>query len=225
MIRFELNNDELFFETFRNYQSIFQDSSAVGDDFLMVLNETTGQDFTAFFNQWYYGEGFPIINANWYQWDSDVKLTLVQEGSVPESTPFFIFHLPVTFYFHDGSDSTVRVFLSESKSENYFNFLHRVDSLKIDPDNWVLKKVQNITNDFGDSFLISPNPVNQYLFINNPQNMIFDFSIIDINGRQVYESISLPNQNIYNLSYLRSGIYFVIVNLQDKKSVRKIVKM
>ncbi|MDB5281537.1 MAG: hypothetical protein JWO06_612, partial [Bacteroidota bacterium] len=58
-LRFEVNNDSLFFLGLRNYQAQFHASTAYGSDLKTVMENTTGLNLTDFFNQWYYGFGFP----------------------------------------------------------------------------------------------------------------------------------------------------------------------
>ena len=65
MIRGELQNDSLFFSILRDYLDRYKNDVATGEDFKEVLEEKSGRDFTAFFNQWFYGEGYPSITVNW----------------------------------------------------------------------------------------------------------------------------------------------------------------
>ena len=55
----------LFFSIIRDYLNRYKNDVATGEDFKKVLEEKTGRDFTAFFNQWFYGEGYPSITVNW----------------------------------------------------------------------------------------------------------------------------------------------------------------
>ena len=67
MIRFEMNNDAHFFQTLQNFQQQYQDSLATGLDFKAVCENVSGLDFTDFFNQWYFGQGYPTFSAVWSQ--------------------------------------------------------------------------------------------------------------------------------------------------------------
>ena len=51
MIRFELQDDAVFFLTLRNFIDRYANDVATGLDFKEVLEETSGMDFTDFFNQ------------------------------------------------------------------------------------------------------------------------------------------------------------------------------
>ena len=47
MIRYELNDDSLFYMTLKSFQEQYADSVATGQDFLMVLNEISGRSALA----------------------------------------------------------------------------------------------------------------------------------------------------------------------------------
>jgi aminopeptidase N len=58
-MRYVVNNDSLFFLAIRNYQQQYKDNVASALDLKGVLEATTGIDFTQFYNQWFYGQGYP----------------------------------------------------------------------------------------------------------------------------------------------------------------------
>ncbi len=67
IIRFIINNDSLFFKSLKNYETKFAGGTATGLDFKAVLDSTTGMDFTDFFNEWYFGQGYPKFKITYYQ--------------------------------------------------------------------------------------------------------------------------------------------------------------
>ena len=88
MIRFELQNDSLFFQVLKNFQNKFKYSVATGLDFKSVLEETSGMDFTDFFSQWYFGEGYPTYDITWGQHADTLIINSVQTTSA-SVTPLF----------------------------------------------------------------------------------------------------------------------------------------
>ena len=89
-LRFEMQDDNVFFQTLRNFQQQFKDSVATADDFKQVAETTSGKNFTDFFNQWYYGEGYPTFNITYLKQQSDsVTLIINETTSAPSVTPFF----------------------------------------------------------------------------------------------------------------------------------------
>ncbi len=77
MIRFELQDDELFFQVLHEYTDLYADSVATGLDFMNVLNDVSGMDFTDFFDQWYFGEGYPTYSVVWSQNGEDMFMEVI----------------------------------------------------------------------------------------------------------------------------------------------------
>jgi aminopeptidase N len=163
MIRFELGNDAVFFQTLRNFTTSYAHDVATGMDFKQVLEETSGMDFTAFFDQWYFGEGYPIYQVNWEQQDQVVTLRSVQTTSSERTT---LFRMPMEYrLFFPGGDTTVRVYHLASEEIYTIPVKHTIDSIQVDPDNWVLNGVTAVQAGrqkmgAGEVFSIYPNPNN-----------------------------------------------------------------
>ena len=224
MIRFELQNDDIFFEVLRNFQEAFSDSTASTPDFINVLNETSGQDFTTFFDQWYYGEGFPIYSFEWEQKNGLFELSSSQDVSMPEITPLFEMHFPVEFYFNDGSDSTL--IFHQTKQEMVFSIElePEIDSIAIDPELWVLKKVESLKKAKTDRILIYPNPTRDQLIIETNLTSPFKILIKTLEGKSIFNSeFSQPNTYI-DLSIFAAGVYLVQIKTGNSSSIKKIIK-
>jgi len=106
MLRYELNNDELFFRILTKYITEFSDSIATGQDFIHIAEQETGLDLDWFLNQWYYGNGFPVFTGTWRQEYDNLIIETEQVGS-SSLTPFFRTHLeykilltPLAYYVH-----------------------------------------------------------------------------------------------------------------------------
>jgi aminopeptidase N len=67
MLRHELGDDELFFSVLQSFMKKYSGSVASAEDFKEVVNELSQRDFTVFFDQWFYGEGYPILMFTWEQ--------------------------------------------------------------------------------------------------------------------------------------------------------------
>jgi aminopeptidase N len=229
MIRYELNDDDLFFQVYKNFQEQFADSVATGLDFMHVLNEISGLDFTQFFDQWYFGEGYPVYYISWDQDGSDFTFESVQTTTVPEVTPFFRMPLPCRLYFSDGSDTTI-VF-QQSENEMTFNFQleKQIDSLAVDPELWVLKKVAYLNNvqttNISDLIRIFPNPVTHHLYLDNPHQLSIRLEVMNVGGKSVANFESMQHQNRVDLSDLTSGIYFLKMETENISGVFKIIKL
>lgn len=142
MIRFVMQNDSLFFKTMHDFQLQFQDSLATGLDFKNACEEVSGLDFTDFFNQWYFGEGFPIYRLYWSQNDDTLSMQVIQNTSTP-TTP--LFKMPMEYLVsYDGGDSLFRFYQSSNDTTYSIVFPNEVTGIEIDPNNWVLNQVDTI---------------------------------------------------------------------------------
>ena len=229
MIRFELQDDELFFQVLQNFQEQFADSTATAEDFKTVLNETSGKDFTLFFDQWYYGEGYPVYDFSYTQQDGLFELQSTQSASYPEVTPFFKMHFPVKLYFKDETDTTL--IFEQTNPENIFSasLSKLIDSLQIDPELWVLKKVESLIgiekNELNNSIHIYPNPFQNEFFIENSGTFPLKLQINDMKGNKIYYSEIRQRNTSINLSNFEPGIYLILLKTDNNWLAKKIIKL
>jgi len=142
MIRFELDNDSVFFKVLQDFQTLFKDSVATGMDFKGVLEATSGKDFEDFFNQWYFGEGFPSFGIEWSQNGDTV---LIRSSQTPSSINNSLFKTSLEFKLnYSGGDTTVRVFQDKDIQSFSVYIPFQITGLIVDPDNWILHQVSSI---------------------------------------------------------------------------------
>jgi aminopeptidase N len=228
MIRFNLQNDTLFFDVLKNFQQKFADSLASAQDFINVLNESSGHDFSEFFDQWYYGEGYPVYSINFKQIDGSLELESVQTTSMPEITPFFKMKLPVKIFFNDGSDSIV-ILNQESNTMTFTIPIYKaIDSIQVDPDRWVLKKVESIIgineNEFSNYFTILPNPANDHIIVRSETETINKVAIHDLYGNIVKSFDRMQPIYRIDVSGFSPGLYLIKVEIGEKSYTRKFIK-
>ncbi len=145
-LRFEMQNDNLFFQTLQNFQDQFRDSVATAEDFKQVAEATSGKNFGNYFNQWYYGEGYPTFNITYFRPNSDSLLLLVNETvSAPAVTPFFSGLLQLTITSEAG-DTTVLINLAANNQVFKFKTAKVPTGIIVDPNNWILNQTGTITN-------------------------------------------------------------------------------
>jgi hypothetical protein len=107
-LRNEIHNDTVFFGVLREFLSTYAFKNADTRDFITVLNKKTGADYHWFFDQWYYGKGFPELNLFWQSKNDSVKIYAIQKHSANGTNPFKM-HYDIKIGFA-GSDTTIRVF-------------------------------------------------------------------------------------------------------------------
>jgi aminopeptidase N len=222
-IRFILNDDVLFYNILKNFQQTYVGSVASATDFKNTLETMSGIDFTDYFTQWYYGEGYPTYNIQWSQQANNVGFILNQTTSMPAVTPFFKLPLELKFAW-TGGDTTLR--FDNTVNNQLFNVTipHVIQSIQIDPNNWIVNKVGSILlntseNVWENEINIYPNPVIDYLNIDIPEDYLsknITFSIVDITGKQLKEITPEKKALSVDLRGLQNGIYFIQNTLNSK---------
>ncbi|MDV7390649.1 hypothetical protein RZS08_04810, partial [Arthrospira platensis SPKY1] len=105
------------FDVLQNFQSLYADSTATGEDFKAVAEDITGMDLQQFFNQWYYGEGYPKYDIEWYMEGDNLMMNVLQTTS--SSTPFFDMTMSYRIHFPDNNTQIVRL----HQSQNFEQFV------------------------------------------------------------------------------------------------------
>ena len=146
MIRHELKNDSLFFQVLREFQLEFADSVATGLDFKNTLEEKSKIDFSDFFNQWYFGAGYPKINIIWNYNKSTLILISEQTVTTPDITP--LFNIPIDIKLSYSKADTVITYRQTSNYDTIkIPFPYRVRKIEVDPENWLLYDLNGLTKD------------------------------------------------------------------------------
>lgn len=229
MIRFEINNDSVFFQVLKNYLYQFKENSATANDFKDILETTSGLDFTTFFDQWYYGEGYPIFDIYWSQHDDTLTINSLQIGSTIVTT---LFTTPLEFKIkYSDVDTVIRVY--QTQNEQIFRIFtpETVTDIEVDPNHWLLKYVREVSwtmnNEFDNSNIkIYPNPVYDFVNIEISNTTMSDATveIIDISGNINLNKSNIKDFEIIDLSGYKPGVYFVKVTIDEMISVKKIIK-
>jgi hypothetical protein len=133
--------DATFFAALRQYTIDHGYSTATTEDFRDVCEAVSGRNLHAFFQQWIYGEYYPVYGFGWTSAPSgggyDVTLTLDQTQGGQ------LFTMPVDVRIATGAGD-VNVVVPDSLASQTFT-LHVASTptaVAIDPDGWILKTFQ-----------------------------------------------------------------------------------
>ena len=230
-LRHEIQDDDLFFDVMETFQVEFSDSTATGEDFKNVAEEVTGMEFDQFFDQWYYGQGYPTYDIEYYMEGSQFKMNVTQSTSTSATTLFEML-MEYKLTFSDGTDTIVKLF--QSDNINSFSVdvgKKEVVDVDVDPEQWTMEKVNSIsvTVDETESpvyFTIGPNPVKDNLniyFLNNSA-LAREISVTDLTGKELQNFTTPDNHFTINTSLFDHGIYLVIISDGQYKQVRRFIK-
>ncbi|MBS1573279.1 MAG: T9SS type A sorting domain-containing protein [Bacteroidetes bacterium] len=201
---------------------------AVTSDLNNSLLLSTGKDFTEFFNQWIYGEGYPIYTIKWKQATNLQSITILasQTTSHP-SVSFFKMPLPIKV---NGNNGEVAYFKLENTINNQYFTLpisFSVSSVEFNYEYQILESNSIVQQDNslstqeikGNSeILIYPNPAHNEISIqgiikNTPYKLFFS------TGQLIQKGIYQPKTTI-DISHLEKGIYIIEINSEKLKFIK-----
>jgi len=225
-LRFEIGNDSLFFETLKTVQNIYKNSTLTGMDFKAVAELITGKNFNDFFDQWYFGEGYPTFDIVYWK-QNDTLVMQVNQTTSTTITPLFKMNMDYKIFSPLG-DTTIKIYHSTNNETFKIPFNREITGLVIDPDNWIINMIGNIValkENSNNSFAILPNPCSDYLQIYSVKDQSLIITITDISGKILLNN-HFNNSNNYkiNVSELKKGIYFIRLNDGKVNIVKKFLK-
>jgi aminopeptidase N len=220
MIRGELQNDSLFFSILKDYLNRYKNSVATTGDFESVLEERTGRDFTTFFNQWIYGEGYPSITLNWRHEQDTLYFYAFLTSSTPV-TPVFDLLTGYRITTYRGDTVIYRRHLSNYDEWKMY-LPGFIENIIVDPEKWLLlaiNGVNDISKDFADQKLfLSPNPAADKIRIMYPAaHKEIKIFVVDSAGTIVFTGLTDQFPYTLDLAGYKSGSY--VVFLEDEQRI------
>ena len=227
MLRNEINDDEVFYEVLRTFLDNYKNGVAGAEEFNLTVNTVTGENFDYFFDQWYYGKGYPVFQAGWKQAGDSLWINTSQTGS-SEDTPFFRTHIDFEISFADGTDTLVRV-LQDSPEKLFTLYTGKaIRNIRLDPYARVLMK-SFIYEHLPENDIVEygPNPFEDKLYLNFLNYLSGKtIRITDLEGKLVFlKEFGATRELELNLGFLSSGLYFMIIEDEDYTVARKILKI
>ncbi|MGZ3862761.1 MAG: M1 family aminopeptidase [Bacteroidia bacterium] len=230
MLRWKLG-DSYFFQALRNYLNdpTVAYSFARTNILKQHLETISGKNLTNFFNQWFYGEGYPSYLTIWSQDKNNrLKIALNQTTS-HSSVPFY--EMPVPVRFKGPGGDTVLVFDHTSSGQTFFVDLNfKIDSIAFDPDLNLISAGNKIVREDVylrslQSLVIYPNPVSEQLnievnsLVNYPQKV----ELCNMLGQKVMEILPHENKFSINVVDFMEGAYILKVISGEKATMHKII--
>ncbi len=234
-LRYMVNNDQNFFDGLKNFQVNFAETTAIGLDLKAELEAASGVSLTEFFEQWYFGEGYPTYSAQYYLDGSDLLIRINHTASMPSVTPTFTNPIDVRVLRAGAADTILRLDISTNSDlfviPNMGNFTNIV---QLDYKNWIINQQGSITmnpsvgleeNGLNEEIIVLyPNPTEGIVTIQNDKNQSMELTVFDTKGRiAIHKTITETTQ--VDLSSFIQGNYLFEVKNSDQKTVRKVIKL
>ncbi|MGV3539968.1 MAG: M1 family aminopeptidase [Rufibacter sp.] len=225
MLRHALG-DEVFFKVLRAYREAYRFKVASTRDFQHVVEQVSGKSFQYFFDQWVYGEGFPLFEISWAQQGNNLVLQSQQVGS-SSATPFFKTEIELLLK-SSGGNTLVVVQQNQPIEKFFFKVPGVIQDIVVDPNQWLLEQTRSVKRD--NTLLLSerelhlyPNPTGSELTISGGGIFPDMVAIIDAVGRELH-SIKPTTQTV-SVSGLAAGVYTLRLQYGNNLFYKRFIKL
>ncbi len=194
-------------------------------DFKASLLQSTGKDFTEFFNDWIYGEGYPTYAIKWKQTGNQITFNVSQTQSSP-TVSFFEMPLPVKV---TGTSGEIAYLVLDNTFNNqYFveNIPFSIANVQFNYEYQMVEKNSTVVQDNTlsvasvekDKFSLYPNPAKNELYLRGVDKDV-EYSIHGIDGKLIRKSVFKPGKAI-QIGELVPGAYIITVNEKHIKFIK-----
>lgn len=234
MLRWKLG-DEDFFQALRNYldDSQLAYGYARSHHLKSHLEAQSGMDLTPFFEDWFYGEGYPSYRINWWEENGSIQV-YIQQATSHSSVDFFEMPIPIQFS-GEGLDSIVVFDHTFSGQQFSINLPFEPEEATFDPALWLVSKNNEVNNaivftkdlaELTSSVKLFPNPASDQINVHldnwpeMPQNM----TILNLTGQPVLELDRPSFYNEISINELPAGLYFIEMSTTRGRLSTKFLK-
>lgn len=222
--------EQLFFQGVRNYLNDpnLAYNYVKTNDLKTHLETVSGQNLTEFFNDWYYGEGYPSYQISWSQTGNTVTFKVNQTQS-HSSVSFF--EMPIPIYVKGQGQDTTFVFEHQFSGQQFTASVpFTIDSVFLDPELWLISSNTFITSiekleQISPKVTVYPNPAFSILNISTNE-FLKEIAVFNIEGKQLNHIVLLIGLNNYELdiSQLAIGNYIVEIKTNSTSVKKKFTK-
>jgi hypothetical protein len=229
--------DSAFFRSLRDYRETHGMRSVVTADLQAVLEKNARVPLGRFFDAWVYGEGYPVYAFSWAYAGDSLSLRVFQQQSAAWPT----YSMPIQFRASSAGKETTFVILDSLRVQSFrVPFPFAPDSIRLDPDGWILKKLtvapvaaEEAEPPLPSAFSLDqnfPNPFNPSTIIRfrlpaaGPVRLV----VYDLLGRAVATLVDAPrnagrHEVLFDGAGLTSGVYICRLTAGDYSTTRKMI--
>jgi len=229
MLRWEMG-DEQFFRGLKNYLTdpTIANGFASQEKFVKHMEAAADTSFTEFFNDWYYGEGYPLFQLTYFPDPENPlkqKLRIKQTPTYP-TVSFFEVTVPIRIW--QGTKFTnLRLKLTRQNQEFAISD-QPFDKLEFDPDQWLIAKADRVLPVQSVSLIneiqIIPDYTSKRIRVLLPEFTGKEtLRIIDLNGKIIMNEILKSKEVWIEIKELSNGIYLAEVRTKTHSKTAKMV--
>jgi len=225
--------DSAFFKGIRAYlqDKKLANAFASTENFQQHMEVESGMNLDKFFTDWVYGQGYPEYTITWGQDDKNYGIVKIEQKQSHASVDFFNIKIPILFA-GEGKDTLMVFDPTFSGQEFPWELDFKVSSIYFDPDVWLVCSPTTIQQlklaSDKETLIISPNPVNDILTVRTYDNTVYESVIFyNLSGQKVKEYGKTESAKSFNfdLTDMKVGSYFMVLNEKKSKTVKKIMKI
>ncbi|MBN1250630.1 MAG: T9SS type A sorting domain-containing protein [Bacteroidales bacterium] len=223
--------DIAFFQAIKNYLTDNEliNKFASTDNLKAHFESVTDLSLDNFFNDWIYGEGYPIYHISWSQDENNFGFLKLEQAQSHNSVDFFELKVPILFI---GENIDTTLYFENNYSGQEFNWKldFKVKDIIFDSDISIITKNTEITNISeleNKEILLFPMPVKDSVFIRFKSKIQFnDVLIYDIKGKKIksFGKTDYNNEFEFDIKFLQKGYYFIKLINEGKEFKEKILK-
>lgn len=227
MMKWKLG-DTAFFSAIRDYLN--HPDLAYGyastNDLKNSLLASTGVDFTEFFNDWIYGQGYPTYNIRWKQSGDNIILQAHQTQSHP-TVSFFEMPLPIRIHGTNGEQLDLK--LEHTQSGQYFTIpvSFPIASVQFNYENQILERNSDVVHDNQLSIQeVQTNGLSIYPTLAKTEIYIkgltkkSTYQIFSMDGRLILSGITNPENPIL-VNHLTKGKYIITIGKEKISFIKE----
>ena len=227
--------DEAFFKGIRSYLKDNMYGYATTDDLRMHLEAAADTTLNGFFDDWFYGEGYPTYHVKVLMEDigNEYKITVSQTQSNPS---VFFYEMPIQLKLINTTFGVDTLITLQNTYNNQVFFVYTptpnlwpIDSMVVDPNHWILtgkntteiKLELSTKNPYDGHLSLSPNPVSHTIHLKT------DYKTTDFQSIEVWNSYGrhYPAGTIdqwfqgKDVSQWTPGSYFLLLRMKNGQRI------
>jgi len=197
-------------------------------EFKAHMETACGQDLTWFFNDWYYGQGYPTYHLEWEVDGSNNVTVQVNQSQSHASVGFY--EMPLPLYFKNATQDTTVVVDNTISGEMFTIPLgFTPDSLIFDPDLWIISAFNMVSGmiepEAPHMLNVYPGLADQEIFITLDKIYPNEKMVMTtVEGKIALQQNLTDYKTRIDIGNIAKGTYFVTVSSDEVRVTKKFVK-
>lgn len=133
MLRHDMG-DTMFQKCVQRFYEQYKFSNALTEDFREVAESVSGKSYDAFFDQWFYQPGHPVLSAEWERRGKKISVTITQH----QKQHIFFFPLEIEISGKHGKRLQRTLDIKAAEETFAFDIPFIPKAIQLDPEVWLL---------------------------------------------------------------------------------------